>query len=150
VRIVVPYQGQPYDPAEVELIKDGWNHDTCDCCQVRIPAMTLCWYSTGPKYWILCDQCKAALDGDPAAEEAISFPVLEGPVEKIDGQLTLRIPLAAGTDELVASAKGIGTVEGEFLVVRIPEWLARNLDVREGSRVGVANRNGKFFIENRD
>ena len=112
--------------------------------------MTLCWYSTGPSYWVLCDYCKAALDGDPAAEEAVSFPRLEGPVEKIDGQLMLRIPLAAGIDALVASAKSIGTVEGEFFVVPIPDWLAQKLEVVEGSQVGITHRSGKFTIERLD
>jgi hypothetical protein len=71
---------------------------------------------------------------------------LSGPVEKINGELVLRIPLEAGGSELTAWSKGISRIEGEFLVVAIPEWLAGMLRIEEGVVVRVDNANGKFNI----
>ena len=71
---------------------------------------------------------------------------LGGPVERIDGRLVLQIPLAAGGAGLVDCSRGIGRVEGDVLVVTIPDWLAEKLLITEGSAVIVDNRNGKFNI----
>lgn len=71
---------------------------------------------------------------------------IRGPIEKIDGQLVLMIPLDAGGKELVECSRGIGQVEGEFLKVIIPEWLAGTLRIDSGSKVHVDNENGKFNI----
>ena len=71
---------------------------------------------------------------------------LEGPLELVDGILMLRIPLSAGGDKLAPSAKGIGTVDGEYLNVVIQPWLAEKLRIGEGSLVFVHNKDGKFNI----
>ena len=71
---------------------------------------------------------------------------LGGPVEKIDGQLMLRIPLDAGGNELIACSRGISEIDGEFLNIKIQEWLALKLRIEEGSMVTVDNRDGKFNI----
>ncbi|HEX4601073.1 MAG TPA: hypothetical protein VH116_06755 [Gemmatimonadales bacterium] len=71
---------------------------------------------------------------------------LEGPVELIDGKLTLRVPLAAGGDQLAPLARGIGEIDGEYLKVIIQPWLAGKLRIVPGSLVFVDNRNGKFTI----
>ena len=71
---------------------------------------------------------------------------IEGPVELIDGELTLRIPLAVGGDKLASLARGIGTVEGQYLCVVIRPWLAEKLRIGAGSLVIVDNDNGKFTI----
>jgi hypothetical protein len=71
---------------------------------------------------------------------------LEGPVELIDGKLTIRIPLAAGGAQLAPLARGIGETDGEYLNVVIQPWLAEKLRVGEGSLVFVDNKNGKFTI----
>ena len=71
---------------------------------------------------------------------------LEGPVQLIDGKLTLQIPLAAGGDKLASLARGIGEVVGEALVVVVPPWLAEKLRIGAGSLVHVDNYNGKFTI----
>jgi hypothetical protein len=71
---------------------------------------------------------------------------LEGPVELIDGKLTLQIPLAAGGDKLAPLARGIARIEGENLNVVIQPWLAEKLRIGAGSLVFVDNRNGKFNI----
>ena len=70
---------------------------------------------------------------------------LEGPVLKIDGQLTLMIPLSVGSD-LVACSHGISEVQGEFLKIIIPAWLAGLLRIDEGDIVRVRDDNGKFEI----
>ena len=59
-------------------------------------------------------------------EEVMS---LEGPVLKINGELVLIIPLFAGGDELVECSRGISQVQGDFLKIVIPEWLAGMLRV---------------------
>lgn len=71
---------------------------------------------------------------------------LKGPVESIDGQLTLRIPLAAGGSKLKRCARGIAHVDGEFLNVIIPSWLAEKLNITEGNVIVVDNREGRFNI----
>jgi len=75
--------------------------------------------------------------------EAIS---LEGPVELVNGKLTLAIPLAAGGDKLAPLARGIGEVVGEDLVVVVQPWLAEKLRIGAGSLVHIDNCNGKFTI----
>ena len=76
-------------------------------------------------------------------EEVIS---IQGPVEKLEGNLTLLIPLDAGGDQLVECSRGIGVVEGEHLKVMIPQWLADKLLIVEGDLVSVSNADGKFNI----
>jgi hypothetical protein len=71
---------------------------------------------------------------------------LEGPVEIVDGELVLLIPLDAGGAVLAPLAKGIGEIDGEFLKVIIQPWLARELRIGAGSLVIVDNVNGKFTI----
>lgn len=71
---------------------------------------------------------------------------LQGPVEKIDGKLVLRIPLEAGGDEFVGCSRGISEVKDGFLVVEIKKWLAGMLRIEEGDLVHVDNRDGKFNI----
>jgi len=71
---------------------------------------------------------------------------LEGPVELIDGHLTVRIPLAAGGDRLAPLTKAIGVVEGEYLSIVIKPWLAETLRIGPGSLVVVDTLNGKFTI----
>ena len=72
---------------------------------------------------------------------------LEGPVQKIEGKLVLRIPLDAGGRELIECSRGISEIEGQFLQITIPDWLAGMLRIDEGSRVYVNNRNGKCNIQ---
>jgi hypothetical protein len=71
---------------------------------------------------------------------------LQGPVEKIEGKLVLRIPLEAGGRELIECSRGISEVEKDYLKIAIPEWLAGMLRIDEGSLVSVDNRNGRCNI----
>jgi hypothetical protein len=76
-------------------------------------------------------------------EEHVS---LGGPVEKLGEEFVLRIPLEAGGDILHQNARQISRIDGEFLVVPIPSWLAEKLGIGEGSEVIVDNRDGKFNL----
>jgi len=71
---------------------------------------------------------------------------LEGPVFKVKDELMLLIPLADGGLELVECSRGISEVQGEFLKIVIPEWLAGMLRIEEGDLVCVHNTGGKFHI----
>ena len=75
--------------------------------------------------------------------EAVS---LEGPVEIVDGELAILIPLDAGGAVLAPFAKGIGKIDGAFLKVVIQPWLAEKLRIEVGTLVIVDNMNGKFTI----
>jgi hypothetical protein len=71
---------------------------------------------------------------------------LEGPVELINGELQIRIPVSLGGDKLALLATGIGEIVDDKLVVVIQSWLAEKLNVGAGSLVLVDNLNGKFTI----
>ena len=71
---------------------------------------------------------------------------LEGPVERREGQLVLRVPLDIGGRKLQSVARTISFVENGDLVVIIPEWLAEKMKLAEGSEVHVDDRWGKLNI----
>src|SRR6185295_2005764 len=71
---------------------------------------------------------------------------LTGPVERINGELTLRIPLAAGGAALAAAAGRIATSDDQFLIITIKPWLAEQLGISEGSLVDIDNIDGQFNI----
>ena len=71
---------------------------------------------------------------------------LEGPVEVVNGELAILIPLEAGGAVLAPLAKGIGEIDGEFLKVVIRRWLAEKLRIAAGSLVIVDNADGKFTL----
>ncbi len=72
---------------------------------------------------------------------------LEGPVEKIEGKLTLRIPLDAGGNQFIRCTRGISEIDGDCLKIVIQEWLAGMLRIEEGDLVTIDNANGKFNIQ---
>ena len=69
---------------------------------------------------------------------------IRGPVETKGGKLTLMIPLEAGGSDLVSCTKGIAEIEGDYLKITIPDWLAAKMKIQEGSLIDVDNKNGKF------
>jgi len=71
---------------------------------------------------------------------------LEGPIEDVDGKLTMRIPLESGGKELISCSSGIGQVVGSELHVVIPPWFAEKLGIAVGTIVVVDNRDGKLNI----
>jgi hypothetical protein len=62
---------------------------------------------------------------------------LEGPVLKVNGELMLLIPLQNAGTEVVERSHGVSEVQGEFLKITIPEWLAGMLEIEEGDLVRV-------------
>jgi AbrB family looped-hinge helix DNA binding protein len=72
---------------------------------------------------------------------------IEGPVEKIENKLMLRIPLEIGGLDLLEYARKFGSVVGDDLVIIIPDSLAERLNISEGSMVNVNNNDGKFTIQ---
>jgi len=72
---------------------------------------------------------------------------LKGPVEKVNGKLVLRIPLVVGGEELVQCSRGISSIEGDDLVITIPDWLAQKLGIGQGSWVHVDNHDGEFHLQ---
>ncbi len=75
-----------------------------------------------------------------------NFTSIEGPVEMFEGNLALLIPLEAGGEILSQYTRGIGEVDGDFLRIIIPPFLAENLGLTEGSMVTVDNADDKFNI----
>ncbi|MBX7245400.1 MAG: hypothetical protein K1X53_07865 [Candidatus Sumerlaeaceae bacterium] len=71
---------------------------------------------------------------------------LEGPIERVNDKYVLRIPLEVGGNNLVDCTRSIASVEGELLVIRIPDWLAEKLGLYEGCRVEIDNADGRFNI----
>jgi len=78
--------------------------------------------------------------------DAADFLTLQGPVERIDGRLTLRIPLSEGGDRFMKCCRGISEVQGNNLEIQIPEWLSGMLRIEEGDLVSIDNAHGKFNI----
>jgi hypothetical protein len=75
---------------------------------------------------------------------------LEGPVLKVNGELVLFIPLSAGGEELIGLSRGISEVEGEFLRINIPAWLAAVLRIEEGDLVCVRKAGGMLRVDPSD
>jgi hypothetical protein len=71
---------------------------------------------------------------------------VQGPVETVNGELTLRIPLEAGGARLARCARGVGNVDAGCLNVVIPRAVADAARMHEGCLVGVDNRRGRFNI----
>ena len=84
---------------------------------------------------------------DDATDQRTAGTVsLTGPVERVGGELTLRIPLNAGGAALAPLAARIGTVDEHYLNIVIKPWLAEQLGLSEGSLVDVDNSEGQFNI----
>ncbi len=71
---------------------------------------------------------------------------LERPVLKVNGELMLLIPLEDGGAKLLECSRGISEVQGEFLKIVIPGWLAGMLRIEEGDLLNVNNHGGRFNI----
>jgi hypothetical protein len=56
-RVVIPYNGQPYDRARFAIEPRIWDHEHCSVCNTHIPAMTFCWVTQHGRYYLLCIDC---------------------------------------------------------------------------------------------
>lgn len=69
-----------------------------------------------------------------------------GPIEREGPRLVIRIPLDQGGGDLHLVCQQISEIDGDDLVVPIPDWLAEKIQVGEGTMIYVDNRGGKFNI----
>jgi hypothetical protein len=74
------------------------------------------------------------------------FISLRGPIEREGSRLVIRIPLDDGGGDLHLVCQQISEIDGDDLVVPIPDWLAEKIQVGEGTIIHVDNRGGKFNI----
>jgi hypothetical protein len=63
-RVLVLYEGWPYDHDAFKVERGAWDHDHCSACRRNIPSMTLCWVTPTGKYMALCTACKTGMDAD--------------------------------------------------------------------------------------
>ena len=57
-KVLIPFEGGPYDSARLTIEKGAWDHEHCKRCGATIEPMTLCWVSAaGGPYVLLCDSC---------------------------------------------------------------------------------------------
>ena len=72
---------------------------------------------------------------------------VQGPVLKVNGELMLLIPLEAGGAERVEASRSVPEVQGSYLKVAIPEWIAGLLRIEEGDLVSVSSGDGDLRVE---
>jgi hypothetical protein len=75
---------------------------------------------------------------------------LKGPLASVDGNLVLLIPLLAGGNQFIDCTRGIGSVEGEYLKVTIPDWMSSKMGFKNGTLLRINNEGGKLNIEAAD
>ena len=57
-RVVMLFDGGPYDATRFTVEAKAWDHAHCDSCNEHIPAMTLCHVTEpGQPYILLCASC---------------------------------------------------------------------------------------------
>jgi hypothetical protein len=61
-----PYTGQEYDPEEYEVVEEGWDHEHCHVCWVRIEPGDGYWQSAEEHPLELCLACYERLAANPA------------------------------------------------------------------------------------
>jgi hypothetical protein len=66
-RVLILYEGGPYDTDRFTIEKGAWDHEHCKRCGGTIEPMTLCWVSTGGAYVILCESCHTQIAGEKPA-----------------------------------------------------------------------------------
>lgn len=74
------------------------------------------------------------------------YLALEGPVERYDNSLVLRVPLDCGGRQLRRIARWSSCVEGSDVLVFLPEWVVESMRLTEGTPVHVDDRWGKLNI----
>ena len=76
----------------------------------------------------------------------MNYVSIQAPVESREGRLVLRIPMDAGGAKFQLVAQASSFVEGDDLVVLLPEWLAHRMQLGEGTEVHLDDRWGKLNI----
>jgi hypothetical protein len=72
---------------------------------------------------------------------------VQGPVLKVNGELMLLIPLEDGGADRVEASRSVSEVQGSYLKVAIPEWIAGLLRIEEGDLVSVSSEDGDLPVE---
>jgi hypothetical protein len=65
-RVLVLYEGGPYDSDHFCVERGVWDHEHCKRCNTRIESMTLCWVTESGPYIILCQDCHAVVTAEGA------------------------------------------------------------------------------------
>jgi hypothetical protein len=67
-RVLILYEGGPFDAQRFTLSKGGWDHEHCSRCGATIAPMTLCWVTESGAYVLLDETCYREVFGpEPAA-----------------------------------------------------------------------------------
>lgn len=67
-RVLILYEGGPYNANRFTLAKGAWDHEHCSRCGATIKPMTLCWVTEAGPYVLLDEKCyRAAFGGEPSA-----------------------------------------------------------------------------------
>ena len=66
-RVVVPYEGGPYNAAFCKVEAGAWDHEHCSRCRDTIEPMSLCWATESDPYVLLCQQCHDLLQAPGGA-----------------------------------------------------------------------------------
>jgi len=56
-RVLIPHDGGPFDANVFHIEHGAWDHVTCNSCNVRIKAMTLCYVTKSGAFLVLCTMC---------------------------------------------------------------------------------------------
>ena len=57
-RVLISNHDDSYRPPGSSIEPGGWDHEDCESCDKRIPAMTLCFATApGQPYFLLCSEC---------------------------------------------------------------------------------------------
>jgi hypothetical protein len=59
-RVLILYEGGAYDASTFNVEREAWDHEHCNLCGDRIPAMTLCHVTKHGRYLVLCESCYIA------------------------------------------------------------------------------------------
>lgn len=67
-RLLILYEGGPYNADRFVLAKGAWDHEHCTRCSATIEPMTPCWVTEDGPYHLLDEQCYQQVFGpEPAA-----------------------------------------------------------------------------------
>jgi hypothetical protein len=66
-RVLILYEGGPFDEKRFTLAKGAWDHEHCSRCGATIEPMTLCWVTEGGPLVLLDEQCHRAIFGPDSA-----------------------------------------------------------------------------------
>jgi hypothetical protein len=56
-RVLILYEGGPFNEERFSLIKGAWDHEHCSRCREQIKPMTLCWVTESGRYVLLDEEC---------------------------------------------------------------------------------------------